>query len=326
MTTAIARTDTLRTISQYLEKAAPRMNASLPRHLTADRLIRVAITAISKNPRLMECTQESLLLALMEAGQLGLEPNGVMGQAYLVPYFNKKIGGYEAQFQPGYRGLIDLARRSGEIQKIEAHVVREGETFSYSRGLTPDLTHVPSLDAAAPMTHVYAIAWFTNGVQPTFEVMTRAQVEAIRKRSKSANEGPWVTDYEPMARKTVVKQLSKWLPLSPEAEAVIEADNHRDIGEFVRITPVGIEVQDPPPAISRADEVRAHLTERAGTPERIPGEDDDRDDHEGVVWMEGEKGLTDEERAKGWGSTSGDELALDDQPKKKSRSAVEQGR
>src|SRR5690606_17978119 len=202
--TDVAKRDNL---AAYLESKVQYMNAALPRHITPERLARVALTAISSNPRLLECTKESLALALIEAGQLGLEPHGVMGQAYLVPYYNGKTKKYEAQFQVGYRGLIDLARRSGEITKIEARVVREGDHFEYEYGLRPNLVHRPDPTSQGDVTHVYAIAWLKDA-EPIFEVMTRAQVDAIRRRSKAADSGPWVTDYEAMARKTVVKRLA----------------------------------------------------------------------------------------------------------------------
>ncbi len=258
--TAVAKRDNL---AAYLEEKARYMNAALPKHLTPERLARVALTAISSNPRLLECTRESLALALIEAGQLGLEPNGVMGQAYLVPYFNGKTKKYEAQFQVGYRGLIDLARRSGEVAKIEARVVREGDHFEYEYGLTPKLVHRPDPSGNGEITHVYAIAWLRDA-DPIFEVMTRDQVEAIRRRSKAADSGPWVTDYEAMARKTVVKRLCKYLPLSPEAEAAIEADNRRDVGQIVRITDAGLEVEDTEEqAPTQTESVRQKLQRRA---------------------------------------------------------------
>lgn len=254
--TAVAKRDNL---AAYLEEKARYMNAALPKHMTPERLARVALTAISSSPRLLECTKESLALALIEAGQLGLEPNGVMGQAYLVPYYNGKLKRYEAQFQVGYRGLIDLARRSGQITKIEARVVREGDEFLYEYGLQPKLVHRPDPTSQGEMTHVYAIAWLKDA-EPIFEVMTREEVERIRRRSKAADSGPWVTDYEAMARKTAVKRLAKYLPLSPEAEAAIEADNRRDAGQIVRITGTGIEVEDTDePAPSRTDSVREKL-------------------------------------------------------------------
>lgn len=273
--TAVAKRDNL---AAYLESKVQYMNAALPKHLTPERLARVAITAISSNPRLLECTRESLALALIEAGQLGLEPNGVMGQAYLVPYFNGKTKKYEAQFQVGYRGLIDLARRSGEIAKIEARAVREGDEFSYEYGLRPSLVHRPDPTTQGEITHVYAIAWLRDA-EPIFEVMTREQVEAIRRRSKAADSGPWVTDYESMARKTVVKRLAKYLPLSPEAEAVVEADNRRDVGQIVRITDGGLEVEDTEEqAPTQTESVRQKLQRRAGS----KAEPDSVHDHEPV--------------------------------------------
>jgi len=258
--TAVAKRDNL---AAYLESKVQYMNAALPKHLTPERLARVALTAISSNPRLLECTRESLALALIEAGQLGLEPSGVMGQAYLVPYYNGKTKRYEAQFQIGYRGLIDLARRSGEVTKIEARAVREGDEFSYEYGLRPNLVHRPDPTSQGDITHVYAIAWLKEG-EPIFEVMTREEVERIRRRSKAAESGPWVTDYEAMARKTVVKRLAKYLPLSPEAEAAIEADNRRDVGQIVRITDAGLEVEDAEEqAPTQTETVRQKLRRRA---------------------------------------------------------------
>lgn len=260
--TAVAKRDNL---AAYLEEKARYMNAALPKHMTPERLARVALTAISSSPRLLECTKESLALALIEAGQLGLEPNGVMGQAYLVPYYNGKLKRYEAQFQVGYRGLIDLARRSGQITKIEARVVRESDEFLYEYGLRPQLVHRPDPTSQGEMTHVYAIAWLRDA-DPIFEVMTREEVERIRRRSKAAESGPWVTDYEAMARKTVVKRLAKYLPLSPEAEAAIEADNRRDAGQIVRITGTGIEVEDTEEqAPTQTESVRQKLQRRAGS-------------------------------------------------------------
>lgn len=287
--TAVAKRDNL---AAYLESKVQYMNAALPKHLTPERLARVAITAISSNPRLLECTKESLALALIEAGQLGLEPNGVMGQAYLVPYHNGRLKRYEAQFQIGYRGLIELARRSGDVTKIEARVVREGDDFLYEYGLQPKLVHRPDPSGKGEITHVYAIAWL-RGSDPIFEVMTREEVEAIRRRSKAADSGPWVTDYEAMARKTVVKRLAKYLPLSPEAEAAIEADNRRDVGQIVRITDAGLEVEDTEEqAPTQTESVREKLQRRAASeaePEPVhdhdPFEDADYevedDDHAG---------------------------------------------
>jgi recombination protein RecT len=229
-----AVTTTVRSVGDMLEKLKPRMAGGLPKHLTAERLIRVAQTAMSRNPRLLECTQESLIYAIMEAGQLGLEPGGVMGHAYLVPYKNKGV--YEAQFMPGYRGLVDLVLRGGDVGSIEARVVRSGDTFDYVYGLKAKLDHVPGGDnEKGSITHVYAIARFKDGRDPQFEVMTVSAVERIRERSRARTDGPWVTDYEWMAKKTVIKQLCKLLRLSPEAENALAIDNSVEAGNPVRL-------------------------------------------------------------------------------------------
>src|SRR5690606_21449268 len=139
----------------------------------------------------------------------------------------------------------------------------EGDEFVYEYGLRPQLVHRPDPTGQGEMTHVYAIAWLRDA-DPIFEVMTREEVERIRKRSKAADNGPWVTDYEAMARKTVVKRLCKYLPLSPEAEAAIEADNRRDVGQIVRITDGGLEVADTEEqAPTQTESVRQKLQQRA---------------------------------------------------------------
>lgn len=135
---------TVKDMGGLLTQMAPRIQAVLPKHMDAERLAKVALTAMSRNPRLLECTAESILLALTEAGQLGLEPAGVMGQAYLIPYKNNNRGGiYEAQFQPGYRGLVELVLRAGDVSDISARPVYEGDAFKFSYGLTETLDHTP---------------------------------------------------------------------------------------------------------------------------------------------------------------------------------------
>lgn len=200
--------------------------------------IRVAYATISKVPKLMEATPGSLLMALMEAASLGLMPNGVMGEAYIVPFNNKIKEGkterweVQAQFIPGYRGLIKLARQSGVVRTIVPRAVRAGDRFEVEYGLDDRLVHTPDLDAIdeKPITHVYAVAYFQDGTRQ-FEVMSKKQVDAIRARSKSKDSGPWVSDYEPMALKTVIRRLVKYLPLSDwDLSRAIEADDRFDLG------------------------------------------------------------------------------------------------
>ncbi len=201
-------------VRNFLEKMQGNLTAVLPRHLTAERMIKVALVSCAKTPKLLDCTSQSMAAAMMQAAELGLEPGGALGHAYLVPFKN------QVQFIPGYRGLIELARRSGEIAQIGAWPVFKGEAFEYTNtDEGQKLTHVPNFESsrsAENLTHVYMIARLKGEDLPQIEVMSRAEVEAVRARSKAANAGPWVTDFVEMARKTVVKRGIKYLPLSSE--------------------------------------------------------------------------------------------------------------
>jgi recombination protein RecT len=202
---------------------------ALPKHLDPDRLLRIALTEIRRNPKLAECSQASLLGALFQCAQLGLEIGGSLGQSYLVPY------GREVQFQLGYRGMIDLAMRSGQVASIEARAVYEGDEFHCQFGLHSDLSHTPdwnNADRTDPkrLTFAYAVAHLRDSDRPQFVVMSRAEIEGIRKRSKSGSSGPWVTDYEAMALAKVTKRLFKWLPISIELARAVAADDAADAG------------------------------------------------------------------------------------------------
>jgi len=215
-------------------KVKQQMALALPKHVTADRLARVALTEVRRNPVLSRCDQHSFLGAIMTCAQLGLEPGGPLGHAWLVPFENRKAGRTEVQFILGYRGMIDLARRSGQIQSIEARAVYEGDQFSVKFGLDSDLTHAPDFDnpnrtLPDKLRFVYAVAKLKDGgVQ--FEVMSRREIEAARAQSKAAANGPWQTHYEQMARKTVVRRLFKFLPVSIELARAIEQDERADLG------------------------------------------------------------------------------------------------
>lgn len=241
-----------------------------------DRLVRVALTAMSRNPELLECSPASWVLALQEAGSLGLEPNGVLGHAYLVPRWNKNTKGKEAQFQVGYRGLVELARRSGKVLDVSSEVVRDTDFFEYAKGLNPRLEHVPQPDAEGQVTHVYAIAFFANGFKK-FEVMTRAQVERIRALSPAGKSGPWVDHWEAMAKKTVVRQLCKELPLAAVDQALLSYDEAVDVGAGrvdIRRFLAGEDVPEPEPDSVRAQEQSAQrlhaLKQRVAAREEAP--------------------------------------------------------
>lgn len=219
-----------KTIAQILSGEGFRktLAMALPRHITPDRIARVALTALSANPKLAECSQQSFFGSLLSAAQLGLEVNTPLGHAYLVPYKGN------AQLIIGYQGELELARRSGQVKTITGDVVRDGDLFEYEMGLEPRLKHVPSDDEKRddkPVTHVYAMAKLASG-EPVFTVLSRAQVEKFRKRSMAANSGPWVTDWDAMAVKTAVRRLWRWLPKSAELVRAIEFEDSAERGEI----------------------------------------------------------------------------------------------
>ena len=200
------------TVFQLIEGSKGEIARALPKHMDADRLARIAITVIKQTPALGQCDPLSLVGALMTSSQLGLEP-GPLGEAYLVPF------GRQVTFIPGYRGLIKLAWQSGMLDTISANVVHANDQFEYELGLNADLKHKPARGERGEPTEVYAVAKFKSGGY-VFEVMSVKEVEDVRKRSKASKSGPWVTDWEAMAKKTVIKRLMKFLPLSPELRNV----------------------------------------------------------------------------------------------------------
>lgn len=219
----------------FLEKQRHQIAAALPKHVSPDRMIRLACTEFSKNPLLQKCTPVSVFGSIIQASQLGLEI-GVLGQAYLVPYRNNKAGGiYEAQMIPGYKGLIALARRSGEVTSIETHIVYARDEFDLVLGIESSVKHIPFLegDRGAPRL-VYGVAKFKDGGHH-FEWMPLTEVDRIRSRSKASNNGPWVTDYEQMVRKTLIRRMANYLPMSIELANAIQIGDAADAGHKATI-------------------------------------------------------------------------------------------
>lgn len=221
----------LTTIRQLLDKQKAQIQLALPKHMDVNRLVRVAMTSVQRTPKLLECDPITLLGAVIQSAQLGLEPDGITGQAYLIPFMNRKKNRMEVQFIPGYRGLISLARRSGTVTKIEAHVVHEKDHFKFRWGLSEILEHEPTIgNEPGDVIYAYAVATYKDGTKQ-FDVMTHREIEAIRSRSKSANDGPWVTDWEEMAKKTVIRRISKMLDLSPEFQRAVALEDKLERGE-----------------------------------------------------------------------------------------------
>lgn len=226
----IAIKEKVKTIRDLLNASKDQLALALPRHLNPDRLLRIAMTTIQRNPKLLECDPRTLVGAILQCAQLGLEPDNILGHAYLVPFFNSKLHRTDVTLIPGYKGLIELARRSKEIQFIKANVVYEGDEWEYQEE-PPKLRHVPCpAEMRGALKKAYAIIVFKNGHREAF-VVDRVEVEKAKARSKAKDSGPWVTDEEAMWKKTAIRRLAPYLPQCPEfqkAEALetISEINH----------------------------------------------------------------------------------------------------
>ena len=213
-------------IPDMIKALQPEIRKALPSMITPERFTRMALSSLNNNPQLLECTPMSFIAALMDAAQLGLEPNTPLGQAYLIPYRNKDKGVVECQFQIGYKGLIDLAYRNERLRSIEAHTVYENDEFYYELGLDARLKHIPAWDERGDIKGFYAVFKLDNGGY-RFEVMSKNDVDRFRDTySKTANSAysPWNTSYEEMAKKTVIKKVLKYAPLKAEFKRALTLD------------------------------------------------------------------------------------------------------
>ena len=228
-------------IPDMIKAIQPEIRKALPSMITPERFTRMALSSLNNNPQLLECTPMSFIAALMDAAQLGLEPNTPLGQAYLIPYRNKDKGVVECQFQIGYKGLIDLAYRNERLRSIEAHTVYENDEFYYELGLDARLKHIPAWDERGDIKGFYAVFKLDNGGY-RFEVMSKNDVDKFRDTySKTANSvySPWNTSYEEMAKKTVIKRVLKYAPLKAEfkraltLDGTVKTDISMDMSEVV---------------------------------------------------------------------------------------------
>lgn len=222
--------------------------SALPAHLRPDRFVRVALTALTRTPKLAQCEQASFFQCLLTLSQFGLEPDG--RNAHLIPFENRKRGVTECQVIIDYKGLVDLALRSGKVAYIHADKVCANDAFAYDRGEIKQ----HSIDFKKPRGEAYAyyaICRFKDGTEKC-EVMTKDEVEKIRQRSRAKDSGPWATDFDEMAKKTVFRRLSKWLQLSPEYRDALEMDadqveEHRfEAALPVIATPIGLPKPEKP--------------------------------------------------------------------------------
>lgn len=208
------------TLGKLIAKNKTAIASILPKHITPERIARVALMEARDNAKLMQCDPLSFIGAVMESARLGLEPGGALGEAYMIPY------GRECQFQIGYQGLMTLARRSKEVTTFDAQVVYEDDEFSFQYGTNAFLYHTPGLRNRGEPIAVYAVAGLVGNVYQ-FVVMTIEEVEEHRKMSKTRG-GPWKDHWEAMAKKTAIKALCKFLPRSTE---IVQALAHEGLAD-----------------------------------------------------------------------------------------------
>lgn len=236
--------EVLRTV---LERNAAAVGASLPSGFSQDRFVRLLLTAANTNPELFECDPTSFLAAGVGAAQLGLEPNDARGLAYLIPFRDRRRGRV-VQLIIGYRGMLDLARRSGQVTAVHVHPVFEQDTFTYKLGLEPTLEHLPAGGDENPddLTHVYAVAKIGGDSQ--FVVMNRPQLESLRKQFGRSKMSPWHTHFVEMCKKSAIRRLCKLLPQTVETAMAADYDERElvlgDLGGLTAIDPAVDEVID----------------------------------------------------------------------------------
>lgn len=227
------RTETLRV---FLEKHEGKIVEAAANKIKPGRLLKLALTIATKQPLLVHPKMDKLtvLRAVLDTASLGLDLSPGLGEAYLVPYWNKKASKYECQLIIGYRGLITLARRSDAIAGVDARPVFHGEKFEPHYGTKPFIDHIPDFDKPRTPDRLRAVytVWHLADGGEQFDIMSKAEVDEIRKRSKAAESGPWVTDYIQMGLKSITRRSSKLVPMTIEAAEAIEADTQREFGDL----------------------------------------------------------------------------------------------
>jgi recombination protein RecT len=256
------QTTALALIETGLRKDKRRLRTLLPDHISPDRAIETVMAAARKTPALLECDPASFVFALREAARWGLIPDGVMGQGYLIPRFNSKTGLMEANFQAGYRGLEDLARRSGIVASIISGWHCENDpVFRIGLGFGGTIEHEPAFKDRGDIVGFYAGAWLNNGAPPVVVYMPVVEVIAIRDAVPKWTLGPWKDHFAMMGRKTAVRRLIPQLPLSADMQAIVALDE-QPWERAIDVTPR--EPDEPTPASKKADRMQRMLAERHG--------------------------------------------------------------
>ena len=249
MSTALSTRDKVTQLNDYLEGKRSSLIKIAPQGTDVDRIIRVAMFEAVKNERLVQCSPTSVYMALAKACELDLVAGGVLHRASLVPMWDKKTKGYNAELWIEYTGLMDLVKRSGEVAHFKAEVVYENDDFEHSFDLEKGevLRHKKCHDNPGDLLLAYAVCFFKDG-QRQVEVMRKDQINKIRKSSRSPDSGPWAQHTEEMWRKTVIRRICKYLPLTPKTTAVLEHDIQSDFGSMgIESIDIDVHEQDDTP-------------------------------------------------------------------------------
>lgn len=223
--------------------------AVAPKHLTAERLMKIATTAASRNPTLLECTPSSVLCALIDCATLGLEPSTPLGLAYLVGYKNSKTGKTDCQLIVGYKGFVQLAYQSGDVSSIYAHEICEHDEWDYELGTNKRLFHKPAMGDRGPIVAFYAVVKLQHG-GTDFAIMSVNEVRAIQQASPSGGSDAWKSHFGEMGKKTAIRRLMKTTPMSTERliSKAVAQDEDADRGNMTaRIVDVDVNVLPPDP-------------------------------------------------------------------------------
>lgn len=255
------------TIKQLLsgEQFREQVASVLPECATAQRFVRVALTTLTRTPKLAQCEQASFFRCLLDLAQWGLEPDG--RRAHLIPFENRKRGVTECQLIIDYKGLVELAYRSGVVKSIHADVVRRGDIFAFNLGNIE--AHVPWFlrtdqdkpDKPGEVFAAYARCVLDDGAV-SVAILSHDEVESIRKRSRAGNAGPWVTDWQEMAKKTAFRRLSKWIPLSAEMREAMDRDDDVIDGTCERVRKPMAELPDLALPASEEDPIARDIDSR----------------------------------------------------------------
>lgn len=225
----------LQTFSAFMSdpRRIKAIQAAAPKHLNPERLLKVARNAVTRNPSLLECDMMTIYASIVQAAELGLEVGSALGEAHLVPFYNKKTKQKECQLIPDYKGYISLMYRSGFVKAVEAHAVYKGDVFDVRWGTERKIIHVPSFDNEAPenLTHAYVVFDMISGGLVT-DVMSRSQIDRIKGMSAAGGYGPWVDHYAAMGVKSVIRRGSKQVPRTAELGKILALDDAHDTGDY----------------------------------------------------------------------------------------------